>query len=531
VFVLRLRSLRRLTIAVCAVIAAAPPVGFVHLLDTYAVSSAVRTLDDYADRIIARVDLMVSEGTTALTNLYVGGVASCGLRAREAMRRAVAESNVVREIIVVEPNGRARCSSSLVETRRTPLSEANAANATHALFVTADENGQRSLTLRFQASEEEAMVAHFVPNSAAVDMLPDNWRRHGRAVVKLDDGPVFEDAPSHTTLTDGSTEPTVSTTLDSARNPVRVVIGVEKAAVMLDYQELRAYAFGVMALFAVVVMGIAIALVRRQNLLSDDIAQGMRRGEFIPYYQPVINLSTGRLEGCEVLVRRRRSDGSVEVPASFIAQAEADGQIIPMTRQLMRLVIQDVGERYQRNPELTVAFNLCAHHFRNDTVVSDVKRIFGNSAIGCDQLVFEVTERFPLADMSKAKTIMARLQGLGAKIALDDAGTGHSGLAALHRLGMDIVKIDKIFVDSIQADTTSAPIVDTLVGLAHSLGMSIVAEGVETLDQVRYLQAKGVDTAQGYLFAPPLPASAYIDLLDAMMPRPQYAQGRTADAT
>lgn len=233
----------------------------------------------------------------------------------------------------------------------------------------------------------------------------------------------------------------------------------------------------------------------------------------------MLSLANGKLIGCEVLVRRRRRDGSIEVPASFIAQAEMDGQIVSMTRQLMRQVIVDLGEPCRENSRLKVGFNLCAQHFRDESVVDDIKRIFGPSEISFTQLVFEVTERFPLVDTARAKTIIAKLQALGARVALDDAGTGHSGLAALHRLGMDIVKIDKIFVDSIDATTTQAPIVDSLVDLAKSYGMSVVAEGVETLDQVRYLKAKGVDAAQGYLFAPPLPASSFVALVEAMAPR------------
>ncbi len=316
----------------------------------------------------------------------------------------------------------------------------------------------------------------------------------------------------------GASPPSIRARAESERYPFHVDMRVSKGAVMASYELLQTYVFGAMSIFVLLVFGLGFALVRRRPSAADDIAYGLRRGEFIPFYQPVIELATGRLEGAEVLVRRRRRDGTIEVPAAFIAQAESDGQIIPITRALMRQVITNVGAAYRRRRELSVAFNLCASHFRDDEIVTDVENTFANSAIEFRQLVFEVTERYPLHDMAIAKLIMARLQALGARIALDDAGTGHSGLAALHRLGIDIVKIDKLFIDPIEAETKSAPIVDSLVELAQGLKMSVIAEGVETLDQVNYLRAQGVHQAQGYLFAPPLPASSFLRLVEAMSP-------------
>lgn len=513
-----LRRYKLATILTCLVVAAAPPVGFKWFLDTHVVSSAERTLEDYAERIIARVDDMLGDGESLLTELYQAHGTNCGVRMRESIRQALTQSHTIEEIVATDQRSNSSCSSALLATRRTTLSEIDSTSGSHTILVTENADGQRALAIGFRPHDHQELVLHYVAKSAAVDMLPDPWRGNGRARVMLEDGTEFEDEPPATGLTDVHAEETVSAERSSARFPVTAEIAVAKAAVMQDYSQLRGYSLAVMALFAAVVMGVAVAVARRWNRLSEDITTGMRRGEFIPYYQPVVNLATGRIDGCEVLVRRKRSDGSVEVPASFIAQAEADGQIVEITRQLMRLATQDLGEHYARHRELTVAFNLCALHFRDDSLIEDVRAIFGGSPMRFGQLVFEMTERFPLADMVKAKMIIAKLQGLGAQVALDDAGTGHSGLAALHRLGMDVVKIDKIFVDSIDADTTSAPIVDTLVELATNLGMSVVAEGVETLDQVRYLKMRGVDTAQGYLFAPPLPASSYLQLLDAMMP-------------
>ncbi len=109
-----------------------------------------------------------------------------------------------------------------------------------------------------------------------------------------------------------------------------------------------------------------------------------------------------------------------------------------------------------------------------------------------------------------------RMQKLGIRVALDDAGTGHGGFTYLQTLGMDIIKIDKLFVDAISSDSNSVPIVDSLSQMARGMNMVVVAEGVETEDQLAYLRRSGINEAQGYLFSPPLPASAYLQLVDAL---------------
>jgi sensor c-di-GMP phosphodiesterase-like protein len=118
--------------------------------------------------------------------------------------------------------------------------------------------------------------------------------------------------------------------------------------------------------------------------------------------------------------------------------------------------------------------------------------------------------------MDVARKIIAELQALGVRVALDDVGTGHGGLAYLQRLGIDIIKIDKMFIDYLGTDDNSTTIVDTLVELADNLGMGIIAEGVENIEQIERLRALGVSAAQGYIFAPPLPAKLFIDLAEAL---------------
>jgi EAL domain-containing protein (putative c-di-GMP-specific phosphodiesterase class I) len=148
--------------------------------------------------------------------------------------------------------------------------------------------------------------------------------------------------------------------------------------------------------------------------------------------------------------------------------------------------------------------------------VEDVQAIFGGSSINYRQLVFEITERRPLGNSVQANSIIAGFHALGCRLAMDDAGTGHSNLAYLQTLGLDIIKIDRVFVDMIKPDTTQVPVLDGLIAMSRDLNCEIIAEGVETEAQALYLRARGVLHAQGYIFAPALKAAAYKELALAL---------------
>ena len=130
-------------------------------------------------------------------------------------------------------------------------------------------------------------------------------------------------------------------------------------------------------------------------------------------------------------------------------------------------------------------------------------------------MLLEVTERQALDNLDIARRVIAALQGLGVQVGIDDLGTGHSGLSYMLKLGVDFIKIDKMFVDALDTERYSATIIETLVGLARDMRMEIIAEGVETFEQVQHLRERGIRRAQGYVFAPPLPGASFLQLLAA----------------
>src|SRR6185503_12896374 len=169
-------------------------------------------------------------------------------------------------------------------------------------------------------------------------------------------------------------------------------------------------------------------------------------------------------------------------------------------------------------PHLKVGFNLTACHFANEEIVGDVRKIFKNSPLRLSQIILEVTERQPIENLTETRRVVAALQGLGVKVAIDDVGTGHSGLSYMLKLGVDIIKIDKMFIDSLGTDHNSNTIIETLIDLAQNMRMEVVAEGVESFEQVVHLRELGIRAAQGFVFAPPLPTQAFLQLIDTIDP-------------
>ena len=191
-----------------------------------------------------------------------------------------------------------------------------------------------------------------------------------------------------------------------------------------------------------------------------------------------------------------------------------------MTRDLMRRVCVEAGAALGCRPALEDIVQFAGQLFADEAIVKDVRKIFAGSPIKLSQVVLEVTEREPIENLTETRRVIAALQGLGVRIAIDDVGTGHSGLSYMLKLGVDIIKIDKMFVDAIGTDRNSTTIVETLIDLAHNMRMDVVAEGVENFEQVMHLRDLGIRSAQGYVFAPPLPGSAFLQLVEAIDPLP-----------
>jgi diguanylate cyclase (GGDEF)-like protein/PAS domain S-box-containing protein len=239
-----------------------------------------------------------------------------------------------------------------------------------------------------------------------------------------------------------------------------------------------------------------------------DLEHALEHDEFIVYYQPVVEMHSQRLTGVEALVRWQHPRDGLLGPYHFIANAEANGLIVPLGRWVLREATQQLARWRAEHPEaaagLKMNVNLSARQFQYAGLVDDVRAAIADAGIDPASLTLEITESMLMADIESAKVTLHSLRRLGVRLAIDDFGTGYSSLSYLKQLPVDIIKIDKTFVDQVDIDADDVALVDAVVGLGQALKMQTVAEGIETDGQWAMLRRIGIDHGQGYLFGRPV---------------------------
>ena len=233
--------------------------------------------------------------------------------------------------------------------------------------------------------------------------------------------------------------------------------------------------------------------------------------EFVPFFQPLVDLSTGRIAGFEALVRWLRPDGNLVPPGKFIPLAEETGLIVPLGEQM--LLASFAAARDWSADRLTVAVNLAVRQLHKPGIVEDVAQALAATGADPGLIKLEVTESGVMGNVAQALEVMRAFQDLGVRLAIDDFGTGYFSLSHLTRFPFDFLKVDMSFVRAMHDNPENMAIVKTIVGLAHSLGKRIIAEGVETRQQLATLRDLGCHYGQGYLFAKPLPRAEAEELL------------------
>jgi len=265
---------------------------------------------------------------------------------------------------------------------------------------------------------------------------------------------------------------------------------------------------------SVLMVFLIVGMLRHRLSLQGELERSLQKDEFEINYLPVIELKSGRCVGAEALICWRQPGGKRVRPDLFIPLAEDTGLIEPMTEWLMTRIRTEIGELLQQDRSLHIAINLSPGHFESDRILQSSSRIFGNSSILPEQIIYEITERGLIDEEdAKAKTIMEQLQSRNSEIALDDFGTGYSSLSYVESFPLDYLKIDKRFVDTIGVDALNAGLLDTIIEMAQRLELRTIAEGVETGQQADYLLSRDIDYAQGWHFSRALSATAYIEFV------------------
>lgn len=239
--------------------------------------------------------------------------------------------------------------------------------------------------------------------------------------------------------------------------------------------------------------------------LENSLRKALPNGELELHYQPQVDLATGRTEGLEALLRWRHPAQGFVPPAVFIGLAELTGLIVPIGTWVLRTACAaTLSLRAHGRSRLCVAVNLSARQFQQPDLVPEVKRALDDTGLDPQLLEIEITESVAMQNTEATIETLRRLKGLGVRISIDDFGTGHSSLSYLRRFPIDTLKIDQSFVRDITGDPQAAAIVTAIIAMARSLNLMLVAEGVETEEQLAFLRSHGCDRAQGFLLSRPL---------------------------
>jgi sensor c-di-GMP phosphodiesterase-like protein len=252
-------------------------------------------------------------------------------------------------------------------------------------------------------------------------------------------------------------------------------------------------------------LGIGWAVMHFVGLRSSPqamIRAAARNRNFYVEYQPVVDLTTRQIVGAEALVRWKRGN-TVISPASFIPLAEESGVISLITDNVMDIVSRDLPRLMELDPNFRVAINFSATDLRNDITIDKLMEVLGKSGASSQNIIVEATEHGLISGPETCRMVAA-IREAGFRVAIDDFGTGYSSLSCLQSLGLDFLKIDKSFVDTVGTDGVTSEVVLHIIEMARSLRLRIVAEGVETEAQANFLRNRHVDFAQGWLFGKPM---------------------------
>lgn len=487
-----------------------------------------RRISEIATQTVSRAEVAVDLAVIHLGELIATGHATCSPQAQSAIRRAVFAVGSLKDVQIATPV--ARCSgfpdASLALVAALRDGERHPARRRALALASVKGESWSGLGVIWTLGDAE-LTALMSPGAFLFDMLPGPLRDHATIALEVAPG-VAVAAFAGTRMRDASA-PRGAVAAFSARSeryPLAVEIRIEEAALRAvgaatsPLPQGAAFAFA--SLFGLLLARVMVPRPRPADALDEAFA----RGEIVPYAQPIVSLASGRIVGCEILARWTKPDGSMVSPMSFIPQIEASGRADRLLETLLVQAGAGLGPALAARPDLKVAVNVTPDQFLADGFAARLAAQAQAAGLAPDHLVVEITERRELASLESGRRMVAALEAHGVRVAIDDAGTGHNGLAAIKDLGAATLKIDKLFVDRVDTDQRTRALVEMLVQVSREFGMSVVAEGVERPEQAAALLAIGVREAQGYLFGRPAPLAAFAEAAMRAHPLPDPATPR-----
>jgi EAL domain-containing protein (putative c-di-GMP-specific phosphodiesterase class I) len=260
--------------------------------------------------------------------------------------------------------------------------------------------------------------------------------------------------------------------------------------------------------------------------LEGELRRAVERGDFELHYQPKLDLDTGTIGSAEALVRWCHPQLGLVPPRDFISLAEETGLILPLGQWVLTAAASQMRRwEEEGRPALRLAVNLSVRQFRDPGLAAVVRQALLHAGLDRPWLELEITESVLMGDPEASAVLLRELKRLGVRVSIDDFGTGYSSLSYLKRLPLDLLKIDRSFTRDILTDSDSQSITRAIIYMAHGLKLRVVAEGVESVEQLDFLRTNGCDEVQGYLLSVPLPGDEFAEqfLTDGATTRPVLA--------
>jgi len=461
---------------------------------------------DLARNTLARAEIATDYALIRLGEIYQTGSTNCSEEAIEELNHAIFRSGSIKDILTARDG--AVCSvamdrGTLTQNYLNPVDGVAARNPKIVLNpLRMGDTAAMAVTWTF---DEETLATALVNTESLVfDVLPEELRNAGAIRLSLTNGRTVGAFEGPQWEIGGDTE---MFEYRSDRYPL--VVRIHIPTVLLNELNMRT---STATKFVAVVLSLLLAFFVARGLVPPDnasrrIRNALRRGEIVPHFQPVYDLRSGDMTGFEVLARWPKPDGSWVSPTVFVPLIEANGWSDDLLETMVQKTAQEMHDVLHTAPKLTFAFNASPAQFTNASFCGRFLQVLQRIGLDPHKVVLEITEREEICDPETARRCIDRLRAAGVAIAIDDAGTGHNGLATIRTLGASILKVDKFFVDGIERDPRTGTLIRMLVNVAHEYGMKVVAEGVEQGAQLGALGELGVDAVQGFFLCRPLDAT------------------------
>jgi c-di-GMP phosphodiesterase len=532
------RKYPSLQILVCALFVALFT-GAAHLLVGMATDSRNRQqLTEISEQMLRRAELGVdfafmALGAVAETSALDASGHKCSAAVKQTLRSNVFRHATIKDIRLLDKNGRIICAAfpeTITSIRfSVDIRQAIASrNAQIRLMPVPNTGGTwNSLGVLWELDSQSYLMAIVNTSALLFDTLPAAIRDNSSAEVSLSgqrngSNPGVSKSPGSPDVValykpvgwEHAPQQIKTIPARSERFPLQAKIIIEKAA-LNAWNHKPNQAFLILAGLLGLAFGflLAKAMFREPHPVA-AIDKALAAGEFQPFYQPIFCLQTSQIVGCEVLARWVKPGGQVLPPYHFIPLAEQTGCIVPMTWQLVDKALARMRPFLRHNKDFRIAFNFGVNHLMQDGFTEELRRHVTGAKVGTRNVTIEITEREEISDFTRSAALVAQLRDAGYGVALDDAGTGHSGLSYVQKLGADVIKIDKLFVDSVVGEHSARVLIGLLVNLGKELGMTTVAEGIESQEQADALMELGVDKGQGYLVSPPVTFEKFLAIVE-----------------